>query len=88
LVLGGGPIGCELAQSFARLGTKVTLVEMAPQLLIREDSDAAKLVQDSLIADGVEIKLEHKAMRFESIVDANGKTMGKVYLNLMPYYLL
>ncbi|HIF9128718.1 TPA: dihydrolipoyl dehydrogenase [Photobacterium damselae] len=81
LVLGGGPIGCELAQSFARLDTKVTLVEMAPQLLIREDSDAAKLVQDSLIADGVEIKLEHKAMRFESIVDANGKTMGKVYLD-------
>ncbi|WIG82376.1 dihydrolipoyl dehydrogenase [Photobacterium damselae] len=81
LVLGGGPIGCELAQSFARLGTNVTLVEMAPQLLIREDSDAAKLVQDSLIADGVEIKLEHKAMRFESIVDANGKTMGKVYLD-------
>ncbi|HIF9254284.1 TPA: dihydrolipoyl dehydrogenase [Photobacterium damselae] len=81
LVLGGGPIGCELAQSFARLGTKVTLVEMAPQLLIREDSDAAKLVQDSLIADGVEIKLEHKAMRFESIVDANGKIMGKVYLD-------
>ncbi|HIF9169758.1 TPA: dihydrolipoyl dehydrogenase [Photobacterium damselae] len=81
LVLGGGPIGCELAQSFARLGTKVTLVEMAPQLLIREDSDAAKLVQDSLIADGVEIKLEHKAMRFESIIDANGKTMGKVYLD-------
>ncbi|HIF9387048.1 TPA: dihydrolipoyl dehydrogenase [Photobacterium damselae] len=81
LVLGGGPIGCELAQSFARLGTEVTLVEMAPQLLIREDSDAAKLVQDSLIADGVEIKLEHKAMRFESIVDANGKTMGKVYLD-------
>ncbi|BDR34525.1 pyridine nucleotide-disulfide oxidoreductase [Photobacterium damselae subsp. damselae] len=81
LVLGGGPIGCELAQSFARLGTKVTLVEMAPQLLIREDSDAAKLVQDSLIADGVDIKLEHKAMRFESIVDANGKTMGKVYLD-------
>ncbi|HIF9113200.1 TPA: dihydrolipoyl dehydrogenase [Photobacterium damselae] len=81
LVLGGGPIGCELAQSFARLGTKVTLVEMAPQLLIREDSDAAKLVQDSLIADGVEIKLEHKAMRFESIVDANGKTMGKMYLD-------
>ncbi|HIF9179969.1 TPA: dihydrolipoyl dehydrogenase [Photobacterium damselae] len=81
LVLGGGPIGCELAQSFARLGTKVTLVEMAPQLLIREDSDAAKLVQDSLIADGVDIKLEHKAMRFESIVDANGKTMGKAYLD-------
>ncbi|OBU42010.1 dihydrolipoyl dehydrogenase [Photobacterium damselae] len=81
LILGGGPIGCELAQSFARLGTNVTLVEMAPQLLIREDSDAAKLVQDSLIADGVEIKLEHKAMRFESIIDANGKTMGKVYLD-------
>ncbi|WP_084722168.1 dihydrolipoyl dehydrogenase [Photobacterium aquae] len=65
LVLGGGPIGCELAQSFQRLGSEVTLVEMAEQLLIREDSDAATLVQQSLVADGVSVKIGHKAVRFE-----------------------
>lgn len=65
LVLGGGPIGSELAQSFARLGTDVTLVEMADQLLIREDADAAELVVKGLEEDGVNILLGHKAARFE-----------------------
>ncbi|MDD1780906.1 dihydrolipoyl dehydrogenase [Enterovibrio sp. ZSDZ35] len=65
LVLGGGPIGSELAQSFARLGTDVTLVEMADQLLIREDADAAELVVKGLTEDGVNILLSHKATRFE-----------------------
>lgn len=67
LVLGGGPIGCELAQSFARLGSHVTLVEMVDQLLIREDGDAANLVRDSLLADGVAIYTSHKAARFEAV---------------------
>ncbi|KKD59653.1 pyridine nucleotide-disulfide oxidoreductase [Grimontia sp. AD028] len=65
LVLGGGPIGSELAQSFSRLGTDVTLVEMADQLLIREDADAAELVVKGLKEDGVNILLGHKATRFE-----------------------
>ncbi|CZF85682.1 FAD-dependent oxidoreductase [Grimontia marina] len=65
LVLGGGPIGSELAQSFSRLGTDVTLVEMADQLLIREDADAAELVVNGLKEDGVNILLGHKATRFE-----------------------
>lgn len=65
LVLGGGPIGCELAQSFARLGSEVSLVEMADQLLIREDEDAARLVEKSLTKDGVNILLSHKATHFE-----------------------
>ncbi|WP_434360346.1 dihydrolipoyl dehydrogenase [Parasalinivibrio latis] len=64
LVLGGGPIGCELAQSFSLLGTDVTLVEMADQLLIREDSDAAELVVDGLQKDGVSVLLSHKAVKF------------------------
>jgi len=55
-VLGGGPIGCELAQAFARLGTRVTLIEAGPQLLPREDPDAATFVASALAADGVEIK--------------------------------
>lgn len=62
VVLGGGPIGAELAQSFARLGSQVTLLEMAPRLMIREDEDAAELVRASLEADGVRILTGHKAL--------------------------
>jgi pyruvate/2-oxoglutarate dehydrogenase complex dihydrolipoamide dehydrogenase (E3) component len=55
LVIGGGPIGCELAQAFALLGTAVTLVETAPRLLPREDRDAAGIVTRRLVADGVRV---------------------------------
>jgi len=54
-VIGAGPIGCELAQSFRRLGSEVHLLERADQILTREDPDAASIVQDSMIADGVEM---------------------------------
>lgn len=73
LILGGGPIGCELAQSFCRLGSDTTLVEMAPQLLIREDDDASSLIQQSLTHDGVTLLLQHKAVRFESNIDEHGQ---------------
>lgn len=56
-VIGGGPIGCELAQSFQRLGSRVTLVELSPQVLVREDPDAAEIVQHALARDGVELLL-------------------------------
>jgi pyruvate/2-oxoglutarate dehydrogenase complex dihydrolipoamide dehydrogenase (E3) component len=56
-VIGGGPIGCELAQSFARLGTEVTIVEMAEQFLPREDRDAAEILEASLKRDGVKVRL-------------------------------
>lgn len=62
VVLGGGPIGCELAQAFARLGSDVTQVEMAPRLMMREDADAAALVTGSLEADGVSVLTGHKAL--------------------------
>ena len=55
-VLGGGPIGCELAQAFARLGTRVTVFEAAPHLLPREDPDAAAIVTHALTADGVDVR--------------------------------
>ncbi|MGF1692918.1 dihydrolipoyl dehydrogenase [Photobacterium kagoshimensis] len=80
LVLGGGPIGCELAQSFQRLGSQVTLVEMVDQLLIREDADAAALVHSKLQSDGVNIKLNHKALRFESIEQDDGSRIQRAYL--------
>ncbi|MBI3302749.1 MAG: FAD-dependent oxidoreductase, partial [Deltaproteobacteria bacterium] len=56
-VIGAGPIGCELAQAFARLGSQVSLLEVAPQILIREDRDAAERIQDALEQDGVSIFL-------------------------------
>ena len=62
VVLGGGPIGCELAQSFARLGSEVMQIEMAPRLMMREDEDAAALVEASLKADGVNVLTNHKAV--------------------------
>jgi pyruvate/2-oxoglutarate dehydrogenase complex dihydrolipoamide dehydrogenase (E3) component/uncharacterized membrane protein YdjX (TVP38/TMEM64 family) len=65
VVLGGGPIGCELAQSFARLGSAVTQVEMAPRLMLREDPDASDLVAASLRVDGVNVLTSHQAIRVE-----------------------
>ena len=56
-VVGGGPIGSELAQTFARLGTEVTIIEMADQFLQREDQDAAEILRASLQRDGVEVRL-------------------------------
>ena len=67
VVLGGGPIGCELAQSFARLGSVVSQVEMAPRILIREDEEVSSYAQKSLTADGVQVLTSHKALRFENI---------------------
>jgi pyruvate/2-oxoglutarate dehydrogenase complex dihydrolipoamide dehydrogenase (E3) component/uncharacterized membrane protein YdjX (TVP38/TMEM64 family) len=65
VVLGGGPIGCELAQSFARLGSHVTQVEMGARIMVREDEEVSKLAKASLEADGVQVLTGHKALRCE-----------------------
>ncbi|MEO6746666.1 MAG: FAD-dependent oxidoreductase, partial [Caldimonas sp.] len=65
VVLGGGPIGCELAQAFARLGAVVTQVEMAPRLLAREDEDVATAARAALERDGVAVLTGHTALRCE-----------------------
>ncbi|OPF62325.1 pyridine nucleotide-disulfide oxidoreductase [Hydrogenophaga sp. H7] len=67
VVLGGGPIGCELAQSFARLGAQVTQVEMAQRLMVREDEEVSSLAKASLEADGVAVLTGHKALRCELV---------------------
>jgi pyruvate/2-oxoglutarate dehydrogenase complex dihydrolipoamide dehydrogenase (E3) component/uncharacterized membrane protein YdjX (TVP38/TMEM64 family) len=75
-VLGGGPIGCELAQALARLGSKVTQVEMADALLGREDADVSALARSVLEADGVRVLTGHKAVRIEDrtlIAEAGGQ---------------
>jgi pyruvate/2-oxoglutarate dehydrogenase complex dihydrolipoamide dehydrogenase (E3) component/uncharacterized membrane protein YdjX (TVP38/TMEM64 family) len=69
VVLGGGPIGSELSQAFGRLGTQVTQVEMLPQLLAKEDSDAAQYLYDQLIEDGVDVRLNTTATAIEKTAE-------------------
>ena len=63
VVLGGGPIGSELAQSFARLGSHVTQVEMGARIMVREDAEVSELAKASLQADGVDVLTSHQALR-------------------------
>jgi pyruvate/2-oxoglutarate dehydrogenase complex dihydrolipoamide dehydrogenase (E3) component len=90
VILGGGPIGCELAQSFARLGSKVILVEMAPRLMAREDEDVSVYVKDTLSTEGVQVLTSHKALRceqnngvFSIHVEHNGEEMSIAYDQLL-----
>ncbi len=64
LVLGGGPIGCELAQCFARLGSEVTLVEMQPRLLLKEDAEVSRLIAERFDQEGIRVLTSHTAKRF------------------------
>ncbi len=64
LVLGGGPIGSELAHAFARLGSKVTQVEMADRLLMKEDPDVSELILRQFEQDGIDVRLGHAAKEF------------------------
>ncbi len=66
VVLGGGPIGCELAQAFARFGAQVTQVEMGPRLLTREDAEFSALVAGTFAAEGIDVRVGHKALASRS----------------------
>ncbi|GAM58282.1 FAD-dependent NAD(P)-disulphide oxidoreductase [Vibrio ishigakensis] len=65
VVLGGGPIGCELAQSFSRLGSNVTQIEMAERIMIREDVEVSEFATQALKNSGVHILTSHQALRCE-----------------------
>ena len=69
VVLGGGPVGCELAQCFARLGSQVTVVELMPRILAGEDEDVGAFVARRFAAEGIEVRAGHKAT---SVVEADG----------------
>jgi pyruvate/2-oxoglutarate dehydrogenase complex dihydrolipoamide dehydrogenase (E3) component/uncharacterized membrane protein YdjX (TVP38/TMEM64 family) len=83
-VLGGGPIGCELAQALQRLGAQVTQIEMADRLLLREDAEVSAFAKTALETDGVQVLTAHRGLRFEQtsamqtglagviVVEANG----------------
>jgi pyruvate/2-oxoglutarate dehydrogenase complex dihydrolipoamide dehydrogenase (E3) component len=64
-VIGAGPIGCELAQTFARFGSQVAVFDIAPRVLIREDVDAAAIVESSLIQDGIDLRLGVNIQRLD-----------------------
>ena len=70
LVLGGGPIGCELAQAFQRLGSQVIQLERSACVLPREDAATRELVEHSLRADGIDLRLEHEAESFKTEGDS------------------
>ncbi len=73
VVLGGGPIGCELAQAFSRLGSSVTQVERNPHVLMREDPDAIEFMQAQFAAEGIRILTNHAALRVST--DGGEKTL-------------
>ena len=73
LVLGGGPIGCELSQAFARLGVQVVQVEMGARLLPREDVEVSDFMLEVFRAEGIEVLTEHRALSF-------GKENGKSFV--------
>jgi pyruvate/2-oxoglutarate dehydrogenase complex dihydrolipoamide dehydrogenase (E3) component/uncharacterized membrane protein YdjX (TVP38/TMEM64 family) len=86
LVMGAGPIGCELAQAFARLGSHVTLVDMAPQIMPREDVEVAAHVQDVFHVAGIDVLTRHKAVAFRrengqniADFDHDGKTRSLAF---------
>ncbi len=70
-IIGGGPIGCELAQAFARFGSRVSVFDLAPHVLSREDADAAGIVQNALIEDGVDLQL---GAQIRTVASERGET--------------
>lgn len=73
IVLGGGPIGCELSQAFCKLGSEVTQVEMMPTIMGREDDDAKEIIAEQFKRDGINVLTSHRAMRVEK--DGDNKVL-------------
>ncbi len=71
VILGGGPIGCELAQAFSRLGSSVSLIEMSSRILIKEDPEVSLLISEAFKNEGIQVLTAHKAVKFRK--DSNGK---------------
>jgi pyruvate/2-oxoglutarate dehydrogenase complex dihydrolipoamide dehydrogenase (E3) component len=81
-VIGGGPVGCELAQAFARMGSEVTILQRSGHVLPREDADAAEIVHKALVRDGVALRLQAKILGAKKkgddkvvVVEEGGKTV-------------
>ncbi len=77
LVVGGGPIGCELAMAFNRLGSEVTQIDMAPRVLMREDEDIAAIVQGRMQVEGV---VQHTGIKLSHFTHENGESVAECEL--------
>jgi pyruvate/2-oxoglutarate dehydrogenase complex dihydrolipoamide dehydrogenase (E3) component len=75
VVLGGGPVGCELAQAFGRLGARVTLVEMADRLLLKEEPRASQLIATRLRSEGIDVRLGARANALRESEDGTGREL-------------
>ncbi|NJN49683.1 MAG: FAD-dependent oxidoreductase, partial [Alkalinema sp. RL_2_19] len=75
-VIGGGPIGCELAQSFHRLGSKVVLLHKNAHILDKEDPDAAEIIQQKLLEEGMQLELGMQLQKVE--VTPAGKVLTQI----------
>ncbi|MDX1514205.1 MAG: FAD-dependent oxidoreductase, partial [Gammaproteobacteria bacterium] len=64
VVLGGGPIGSELTQCFARFGSKVTQIEMLPRILVKEDPEVSEMIRRRFVEEGVDVRVNHRAKEF------------------------
>jgi len=73
IVMGGGPIGCEMAQSFGRLGSQVTQVEMMPDIMIREDDEISQAVRNRFVSEGVDVRINTRCK--EIVVEGDRKFM-------------
>ena len=80
IILGGGPIGVEMAQAYARLGTKVTLVELAPRLLFRMDAGSSEILADVLTEEGVSIVLNNEVVEVAEDDDSGQGSIKQVTL--------
>jgi len=76
LVLGGGPIGCELAQAFNGLGSEVTVVDMMSRVLPREDEDVSAFVQQRFVNEGINVLVGHKTIGFEQREENNASLLN------------
>jgi dihydrolipoamide dehydrogenase len=79
VILGGGPIGCELAQAFARLGAKVIQIQRAKHIMVREDTEVSEIIEAKFAKEGIEVLTSHKALRVEQkqlICEHEGKEVS------------
>jgi pyruvate/2-oxoglutarate dehydrogenase complex dihydrolipoamide dehydrogenase (E3) component len=80
IVLGGGPVGVEMAQAYSQLGTQVTIVELASRLISRMDEDASKILADALITDGVSVYLNSEVVEVSELDDLKPAAIKQVIL--------
>ncbi|WP_069472388.1 dihydrolipoyl dehydrogenase [Candidatus Marithrix sp. Canyon 246] len=79
VILGGGPIGCELAQAFARLGSKVIQIQRAKHIMVREDTEVSEIIEAKFAKEGIKVLTSHKALRVEEkqlICEHEGKEVS------------